>query len=105
MRLTTSGFQTALEDFLGSDCGHEVLAYSRSHRAEEQLVGYPSLLTVEEASQALGMTSNEVRRRTGDDALPAIEIGSSIRRYRREDVHNYLRILSEYSVGALEWKT
>lgn len=95
MYLTTSGFQTALEDFLGADTGAQVLAYAATHRAGEQLAGYPALLTVAEVAQVLGTDTETVLSVTGDDALPAIEIATSIRRYRREDVHDYLRFRSE----------
>lgn len=103
MYLTTSGFQTALEDFLGPDVGPQVLAYAATHRAAEQLSGYPELLTVTEVAEVLGTDTNGVLAVTGDDALPAIEIGSRIRRYRREDVHEHLRLLSENSAPALGW--
>lgn len=95
MDLTTRGFQTALEDFLGDNVGDQVLTYARAHRAAEHLDGYPDLLTLEEVAHLLDTDPYEVLQVTGDDALPAIEIGPSIRRYRREDVHNYLRYLSE----------
>lgn len=98
---TTHGFQTALEDFLGDDTGHQVLTYARTHRAAEHLDGYPKLLTLEEVAHLLNTDPHEILQATGDDVLPAIEIGSSIRRYRREDVHNYLRHLSEKSTPAL----
>lgn len=97
MYLTTQGFQTALEDFLGLDAGAQVLAYSAAHRAGENLAGYPDLLTVDEVASILGFDVEAVRSVTGDDALPAIEIGATIRRYRRGDVHNYLQFLSEKS--------
>ncbi|WMY80012.1 helix-turn-helix domain-containing protein [Citricoccus sp. I39-566] len=92
---TTRGFQTALEDFLGDDVGDQVLTYALTHRAAEHLEGYPDLLTLEEVAHLLNADPHEVLQVTGDDELPAIEIGTSIRRYRREDVHNYLRYLSE----------
>jgi excisionase family DNA binding protein len=101
MYLTTSGFQTALEDFLGPDAGPQVLAYAATHRAGECLASYPSLLTVAEVAQVLGTDTETVLSVTGDDALPAIEIGTSIRRYRREDVHDYLRFLSANHASAL----
>jgi excisionase family DNA binding protein len=101
MRLTTTGFQTALEDFLGTDTGAQVLAYAATHRAAEQLAGYPALLTVAEVAQVLGTDTDGVLSVTGDDVLPAIEIGTSIRRYRREDVHAYLRFRSENHAAAL----
>ena len=101
MRLTTTGFQTALEDFLGADTGAQVLAYAATHRAGEQLAGYPELLTVAEVAGILGTDTNGVLAVTGDDMLPAIEIGTSIRRYRRDDVHAYLRFRSETSAPAL----
>ncbi|GAA1677520.1 hypothetical protein GCM10010977_28960 [Citricoccus zhacaiensis] len=101
MRLTTSGFQTALEDFLGADTGAKVLAYAATHRAGEQLAGYPTLLTVAEVAEVLCTDAETVLSMTGDDMLPAIEIGASIRRYRREDVHNYLRFLSGNRASAL----
>ncbi|MEV4902837.1 hypothetical protein AB0K08_16040 [Citricoccus sp. NPDC055426] len=98
---TTRGFQTALEDFLGDDAGEQVLTYARTHRAAEHLAGYPELLTLEEVAHLVGTDPHEVLQVTGDDVLPAIEIGSSIRRYRLEDVHNYLRHLSEKDAPAL----
>lgn len=101
MYLTTTGFQTALEDFLGADTGPQVLAYAATHRAGEQLAAYPDLLTVAEVAEVLGTDHHTVLSITGDDLLPAIEIGTSIRRYRREDVHDYLRFLSEKSARAL----
>lgn len=97
MHLTTQGFQTALEDFLGLDAGAQILAYSATHRAGENLAGYPDLLTVDEVANILGVDVEAVRAVTGDDVLPAIEIGTTIRRYRRGDVHNYLQFLSEKS--------
>lgn len=101
MHLTTSGFQTALEDFLGTDTGAQVLAYAATHRAGEQLAGYPTLLTVAEVAEVLDTGAETVLSVTGDDMLPAIEIGASIRRYRREDVHTYLRFLSEKTAPVL----
>ncbi|MGW9551839.1 hypothetical protein ACWG8W_12385 [Citricoccus zhacaiensis] len=101
MDLTPRGFQTALEDFLGDDAGGQVLTYARTHRAAEHLADYPDLLTLEEVAHLLDTDTTEVLQITGDDALPAIEIGVSIRRYRREDVHNYLRHLSEKPAPAL----
>jgi hypothetical protein len=94
MRPTTTGFQTALEDFLGADTGPQVLAYAAAHRAGEQLAGYPELLTPAEVADLLGTDADGLLSVTGDDVLPALEIGTSIRRYRRGDVHNYLRHLS-----------
>ncbi|QCU79576.1 DNA-binding protein (plasmid) [Citricoccus sp. SGAir0253] len=101
MHLTTTGFQTALEDFLGADTGAQVLAYAATHRPAEQLAGYPALLTVAETAQVLGTDAAGVLAVTGADALPAIEIGATIRRYRRQDVHDYLRFRSEKSAPAL----
>jgi excisionase family DNA binding protein len=101
MRLTTTGFQTTLEDFLGADTGPQVLAYAATHRAGEQLAGYPALLTVTEVAQVLGTDTATVLSVTGDDVLPAIEIGTSIRRYRREDVHHYLRFRIEKTAPVL----
>ncbi|GAA1133702.1 hypothetical protein [Citricoccus alkalitolerans] len=95
MDSTTCGFQTALEDFLGDDAGDQVLTYARTHRAAEHLQGYPELLTLEEVAHLLDTETHEVLQITCDHALPAIEIGATIRRYRREDVHNYLHHLSE----------
>lgn len=101
MRLTTTGFQTALEDFLGPDTGPQVLAYAATHRAGEQLAGYPALLTLTEVADVLGTDTQAVLSITGNDLLPAIEIGTSIRRYRREDVHDYLRFRSENPAPSL----
>ncbi|MFC7403445.1 hypothetical protein [Citricoccus sp. GCM10030269] len=92
---TTRGYQTALEDFIGDDAGHQVLRYARTHRAAERLEEYPDLLTIEEVAHLLGSNIGAVLSVTCDDVLRAIEIGSSIRRYRGEDVHNFLRYLSE----------
>jgi hypothetical protein len=72
-----------------------------SENISEQLTDYPELLNVEEVAALLHTDVPGALNVTGPGALRAIEIGTSIRRYRREDVHNYLRILSENRAPAL----
>jgi hypothetical protein len=65
-----------------------------SENGIERLTDYPELLTVEEVAGLLKTDLPGALDATGVGALRAIEIGTTIRRYQRQDVHNYLRLPS-----------
>ncbi|QCU79575.1 DNA-binding protein (plasmid) [Citricoccus sp. SGAir0253] len=56
----------------------------------DQLTDYPELLTLEEVAGLLGTDLAGALTLTGNRSLRALEIGASIRRYRREDVAEFL---------------
>jgi excisionase family DNA binding protein len=72
-----------------------------SENTTERLTDYPELLTVEEVAALLNTDIHGALDATGNGALRAIEIGTTIRRYPRQDVHNYLRSRSENRAPAL----
>lgn len=72
-----------------------------SENVTEQLTDYPELLTVEEVADLLRTDVPGALNVTGPGVLRAIEVGPTIRRYRREDVRDYLRFRSAQSAPAL----